>query len=153
MKRGKEKIEVNKVATEEDIRDALHVIEEVYLREKGWIHMMDHQIPEDIDRNGKVSWFICRVRNRPAGVLRLLYDPRLKIPSEYGVTLEKGIDLKELSIQCRFVEIGRFAVKHAYRKNIIVALRLMRSAIREVVMRNYTHFITDVFDRNASTDS
>jgi hypothetical protein len=33
-----------------------------------------------------------------------------------------------------------------YRSKILVALRLMRIAIKEVVERDYTHFITDVFE-------
>ena len=33
-----------------------------------------------------------------------------------------------------------------YRKKILVAIRLMGSSVREVVERNYTHFITDVFE-------
>jgi hypothetical protein len=33
-----------------------------------------------------------------------------------------------------------------YRHNLLVALRLMRISIKEVVERDYTHFITDVFE-------
>jgi hypothetical protein len=33
-----------------------------------------------------------------------------------------------------------------YRKKIFVAIRLMGAAVKEVVERNYTHFITDVFE-------
>ena len=149
--RANEKVDVKKVSAEEDIRDALEVIEEVYLREKGWIHLMDRQIPEDVARDDKVSWFLCRVRGRPAGVLRLVYDPLIDVPAEYGVTLNEGVDLKQLAAAGRFVEIGRFAVRPLFRRNIFVALRLMRSAIREVVERNYTHFITDVFEGEANS--
>jgi hypothetical protein len=151
QKRTYEKVDVKKVSTDEDVRGALEVIEEVYLREKGWIHLLDRQIPEDVARDDRVSWFLCRVRNKPAGVLRLLYDPRIEIPSEYGVMLNDGVDLQKLSAAGRFVEIGRFAVKPVFRRNLFVALRLMRSAIREVVERNYTHFITDVFEGEANS--
>jgi hypothetical protein len=33
-----------------------------------------------------------------------------------------------------------------YRRKFLVAIRLMRIAVREVIERNYTHFITDVFE-------
>ena len=59
--------------------------------------------------------------------------------------------MKEISKTSRFVEIGRFMILPRYRKNILVALRLMRIAIREVVERDYTHFITDVFEGEANS--
>ena len=44
------------------------------------------------------------------------------------------------------MEIGRFMIKSEFRKNPRIALRLMRTATREVLERDYTHFITDVFE-------
>ena len=48
----------------------------------------------------------------------------------------------------RFVDIGRFMIVPAYRRNIRVVMRLMRAAIIEVVGRGYTHFLTDVFEED-----
>jgi hypothetical protein len=62
------------------------------------------------------------------------------------VTLKKEIDLQELARRGRFVDIGRFMILPEYRRKFLVAIRLMRIAVREVIERNYTHFITDVFE-------
>lgn len=125
---------------------AFQVIEQVYLKEKKWIHSVEAEIPEDINNSTEFSWFLATINDRPAGVLRLFYDPPLEFPPDFKVTLNKEIDLQKIAQTCRFVEIGRFMILPRYRKNILVALRLMRIAIREVVERDYTHFITDVFE-------
>lgn len=127
-------------------RQGLQVIEQVYLKEKKWIHHVAAEISEDIGISTKLSWFLATIDDRPAGVLRLLYDPPLEFPPDFKVTLHKEVDLKEISKTSRFVEIGRFMILPRYRKNILVALRLTQIAIREVVERDYTHFITDVFE-------
>jgi hypothetical protein len=46
----------------------------------------------------------------------------------------------------KFVEIGLFMILPKYRKKILVAIRLIGASVQEVVERNYTHFITDVFE-------
>ncbi len=98
-----------------------------------------------IDPVGPYSWFLATVNGQPAGVLRLFYDPPLEMPAEFQVSLHQGVDLKKMAENGRFVEIGRFMILPAYRKKMLVAIRLMGSAVQEVVARNYTHFITDVF--------
>ncbi|HTQ79577.1 MAG TPA: GNAT family N-acetyltransferase [Thermoanaerobaculia bacterium] len=125
--------------------EALQVIEQVYRNEKGWIRDVESEIPQDIEARADQSWYMVSVSGEPAGVIRLLYDPSLEIPEELGVELEPSIDLARLAGSGRFVEIGRFMILPRYRKDIRVALKLMKAAIAEVVERGYTHFITDVF--------
>jgi len=139
-------IQVNKVASRRQVAEALTVVEEVYLREKQWIRSTVDQIPEDIGENRRLSWFLAKVDGRPAGLLRLFYDPQLELPPEFQVTLEAGVNLQALASQGRFVEIGRFMILGEFRRDIGVALRLMRAALKEVVDRDYTHFITDVYE-------
>jgi hypothetical protein len=145
------RISTVKIADAQEIREGLDVIDEVYIKEKNWIPGLGDQIPENIRDIENVSWFLSRVNGKPAGVLRLLYDPAMDVPAACGVSLEPGVDLSKLSEKGRFVEIGRFAVKPCYRRNILVSLRLMVAAIREVVERGYTHFITDVFEGEATS--
>lgn len=140
------RIETVKVMDAATRRQALQVIEQVYLKEKKWIHSVENEIPETIAMSARFSWFLATVNDKPAGVLRLYYDPSLQFPPDFKVTLKQGIDLTEAARNCRFVEIGRFMILPRYRKNIFVALRLMKIALQEVVERDYTHFITDVFE-------
>ncbi len=142
----KTRIKTVKIVDEKSRSEALKVIEKVYLKEKKWISDLQLEIPEDIASSKTFSWFLTYVNYNPSGVLRLFYDPPLELPKDFEVTLEKGIDIEAMSKNARFVEIGRFMVLPRYRRNIMVALRLMRSAIKEVVERDYTHFITDVFE-------
>jgi len=107
---------------------------------------VDPEIPADIAQTNRYSWFLATVNDSPAGVIRLAYDPPLELPPEYQVTLKKEIDLRELARWCRFVDIGRFMILPEYRRKFLVAIRLMGIAVKEVIERNYTHFITDVFE-------
>lgn len=140
------RIETVKVTSPETRKMAIEVLEKVYLREKNWLRSIKSEIAEDVGESERVSWFVATLDGRPAGVLRLFYDPPLEFPEEFQVTLNKDFDLEEVARTCRFVEIGRFAIVPAYRKNIYIALRLMRASIREVVERDYSHFLTDVFE-------
>lgn len=141
-------IEAQKVLTEDDRRQALAVIAEVYLEEKRWIAAVESEISEDIAARTDRSWFLVRVDGLPAGVIRLVYDPPLEMPAEFGVELEPQVDLEGLKRDGRFVDIGRFMIAPRHRRNIRVVLRLMRAAILEVVTRGYTHFLTDVFEND-----
>lgn len=140
------KVKAIKILDEATRQQALKVIRAVYLKEKAWLKSSENEIPDDYQTNQKCSWFLATVNGNPAGVLRLVYDPPLELPAEYDVTLNKDIDMKELEKKCRFVEIGRFMILSKYRRNLLIALRLMRRSIKEVVERDYTHFITDVFE-------
>jgi hypothetical protein len=125
---------------------ALQVIEEVYRNEKGWIADFRREIPVDAGERRDQSWYLVEVGGEPAGAIRLLYDPELELPADYGVQLEPGIDLERLRRAGRFVDIGRFMILPRFRRDVRVALELMKAAIREVVERGYTHFLTDVFE-------
>ncbi len=138
-------ITVMKLRTPIDRRDAAMVMEQVFVREKQWIDGVCDQLPADLD-DSRESWFLARVAGRPAGVMRLLYDPSFALPDAFQVRLEPGVDLERVQASGRFAEIGRFMILPKYRRQYLVALRLMRSATTEVVERGYTHFITDVFE-------
>lgn len=139
-------ITVSKIVTAEDRERGLAVVEAVYLQEKRWIQSAGSEIPGDAPTRPDQSWFLVSVGDEPAGVIRLVYDPPLDLPAEYGVVLEPGVDIDGLRRQGRFVDIGRFMIVPRYRRNIRVVLRLMRAAILEVAERGYTHFLTDVFE-------
>ncbi len=140
------KIETTKIDDAAKRAMAFQVIEKVYLAEKKWINSVESEIPSDIADSEKWSWFLATVNGRPAGVLRLQYDPSLEVPAEFEMKLNDNVDIARMASMGRFVEIGRFMILPRYRKNIFVALRLMRIATQEVVAREYTHFITDVFE-------
>ena len=139
------KVETVKILDETSRQQAFEIIEAVYLKDKNWIRSVEDEIPTDIADSDKFSWFLAKVNDKPAGVLRLCYDPSLEFPPDFQVTLKNGLDLQAIRETCRFVEIGRFMILPRYRKNVFVALRLMRAAMQEVVGRDYTHFLTDVF--------
>lgn len=141
-------VTARRVVSSADRDKALAVIEAVYRREKQWIADASAELPRDLGEPGGAadrSWFLVTVNGRPAGVIRLVYDPPLELPAELGVTLEPDVDVAKLQRRGRFVDIGRFMIVPRYRRNIRVVLRLMRAAIVEVVERGYTHFLTSVF--------
>lgn len=140
------RIETCKVIDDRTRSQAFRVIERVYHQEKNWVHAVEREIPADIAESTRYSWFLATVNDSPAGVIRLAYDPPMELPPEYQVTLKKEIDLQDLARRGKFVDIGRFMILPEYRRKFLVAIRLMRIAVQEVIERNYTHFITDVFE-------
>jgi hypothetical protein len=138
-------IVARKILTGADRDRALTVVEAVYEREKRWIADAGAEVPPDAGTLADRSWFLVTVNGRPAGVIRLVYDPPLELPAELDVRLEPDVDIESLKRRGRFVDIGRFMIVPRYRRNIRVVLRLMRAAIFEVVERGYTHFLTSVF--------
>lgn len=144
-------IQVIKVTDAITREQALHVVEKVYLQEKNWIRLPENEIAPDIGASTKYSWFLACVNSQPAGVIRLVYDPSLEFPPELEVTLNDDVDLAKMAQNCRIVDIGRFMILPDYRKNIRVVLRLIRAAIKEVVERGYTHFLTDVFETDPNS--
>ncbi len=142
-------VTVSRIESAGDRAAALEVIKSVFCVEKNWISTVQHQIPDDLSENMGVSWFLAKINGSPAGVLRLLYDPSFDIPVEYDVKFMPGIDVEGLKSAGKYVEIGRFMILEEFRKNPRVALRLMRAATAEVIERDYTHFITDVFEGEA----
>lgn len=141
-------VTAQKILTPGDRERALEVIEAVYRDEKQWIESSSAEISGDIASRQDQSWFLVSADGEPAGVIRLVYDPPLEMPAEYGVTLEPEVDLEGLKRGGRFVDIGRFMIVPRYRRNIRVVMKLMRAAIVEVVGRGYTHFLTDVFEND-----
>ncbi|MBD3277841.1 MAG: GNAT family N-acetyltransferase [Candidatus Aegiribacteria sp.] len=137
---------------EPSLRDeVLEVIQEVYIQEKNWVKDPQQEIEKNLKGNDRVSWFLARYEGVPVGALRLFYDPPLQMPDEFEVTLNSDIDVEKLAGEGRFVDIGRFMIMPRYRSKLIIAIRLMKSAIQEVVERDYTHFITDVFEGEATS--
>lgn len=135
-----------KILTPEARRRAMPVIEEVYLREKSWIDDPAAEIPPAPGAVADRSWFLVSVDGEAAGVVRLLYDPSLEMPAELGLTLDREVDLDAFRRGSRVVEVGRLMILPSFRRNVRVVLSLMKAAVREVVDRGYTHFITDVFE-------
>jgi hypothetical protein len=139
-------VTVSRVEGAGDRAGALEVVRQVFCVEKNWISTVQDQIPDELSQEHGITWFLAKVNAQPAGVLRLLYDPSLNLPEEYEVQFSPGVDAETLKSAGRYVEIGRFMILPAYRRNPRVALRLMRAATAEVLERDYTHFITDVFE-------
>lgn len=127
-------------------RAALEVVQQVYQQEKGWLADADGEIPVAALGSSTASWFLARIGDEPAGVVRLAYDPSLELPAGAGLELDAGIDLVELASTGRFVEIGRLMIAPRFRSRATVVLALMRAALAEVVERRYTHLLTVVFE-------
>lgn len=139
-------ITVSKVLSHLDRLQTAEVIDKVFVREKQWIRGGDEEVPEELASNHEFSWFIARVGERAAGVMRLHYDPSLELPESCQMRLVPGIDMDVVKAAGRYVEIGRFMILPEFRRQYLVALRLMHAATAEVIERDYTHFITDVFE-------
>jgi hypothetical protein len=142
-----DRITVLRAKSEADRQRALEVLSATYRDEKGWV--LDERrmfTPDDLLRPD-VSWFVVCVSDRPVGVLRVLYAPPLDQYREYGLRpVEGNLDIEKLLKESRIAEIGRFAVLPEHRKNINVVTALMRSAATETLQRDFTHYITDIFE-------
>ncbi|MEM7051079.1 MAG: GNAT family N-acetyltransferase [Acidobacteriota bacterium] len=143
---SRREVSVVKILNPSDRADAVAVVEQVFQQEKQWIRRADDEIPRDLESNVRSSWFLCRVGDEPAGVIRLFYDPPLEAPPELDFKFERDIDFDRVLEGRRFADIGRFMILPKYRRRIEVALQLMKVAVAETVERGYTHFITDVFE-------
>lgn len=136
-----------RVADEATRRAVVRVLRATYLCEKRWVKSPSAQIPRPDLTRADISWFLALVRGRPAGVLRVLYDPPLAEYAKYGFKLlDSAPNIEEFVRSNRVAEIGRFAVLPRYRGKFIIAAELMRAATEETVARGYTHFVTDVFE-------
>ncbi|MDP9121091.1 MAG: GNAT family N-acetyltransferase [Acidobacteriota bacterium] len=138
-------IAAKRVVSSVDRESALQVVEAVYRHEKRWLDDTAAEMPLDLTAPDGRSWFLVTVGGKAAGVIRLVYDPSLEVPAEYGVTLEPDVDIEGLKQRGRFVDVGRLMIIPRYRRNVRVVLELMRAASVEVVERGYTHFLTTVF--------
>jgi hypothetical protein len=128
-------------------QQALAVMRATYRDEKNWIEADDRLVlQEDMD-DPAVSWYVARLEGLPVGVLRVLYEPPLDLYAQYGFKpVNSALDLDAFVRNNRIAEIGRFAVSSEHRSNILVAAALMREAVAETIRREFTHYITDVFE-------
>lgn len=141
------RIRARRVETEADRLRALEILRITYQEEKAWVADAQSQFPESDLARTDVSWFIATSRDEPLGVLRVLYDPPIAQYLKYGLSpIERGLKIEEMIANERIAEIGRFAVRPNLRSHLLVASRLMGAATREVVQRQYTQLITDVFE-------
>jgi len=136
-----------RVVDEAGRRQALDVLRATYLGEKRWISDPEAQAPPADLARSDIAWFVASVHGRPAGVLRVLYDPPLAQYAKYRLKLvDPAVRVEDFIRQHRIAEIGRFAVMPRFRGRLTVAAALMRAATTDTVARGYTHFVTDVFE-------
>jgi len=141
---------VQRVADEAGRQQVIEVLRATYLREKRWVSDPETQIPPEDLQCDDISWFVVSRRSRPAGVLRVRYDPPVAAYAKYGFKLlDPNLPVESFLREHRIAEIGRFAVVPRYRRRFMVAAALIRAACGETVERGYTHFITDVFEDEA----
>lgn len=125
---------------------AIEVMRATYQQEKNWITRDEKLFPDDELGNPQVSWFVVLEGERPIGTLRVLYDLPLETYREYGFKTLGGLDVEEFVRRNRIAEIGRFAVLPEFRRHMVVVGALMRAASLETIVREYTHYVTDIFE-------
>lgn len=126
--------------------DALSIVQQVYQQEKGWVANADGEFPESALSSPTSNWFLARLGDEAAGVVRLTYDPSFELPQAAGLEIDPGVDLARLTASGRFAEVGRLMIAPRFRARTAVVLALMRAALAEVVQRGYTHLLTVVFE-------
>lgn len=140
-------ISVRKITSDADRQVALDVLKATYKEEKHWIEDDDRLFNRSELSDDKVVWFVALHRDRPVGVVRVLYEPPLELYEEYGMQqIGPEIDVQAFIDNNRIAEIGRLAVIPEYRRHKVIALSLMRDATRETIRQGYSHFVTDVFE-------
>lgn len=138
---------VSRVEHPADRDAALRVLRATYQDEKQWVRDAEGQLPLDDLASDRVSWFLARRGVAPVGVLRIFYNPPVQQYRAYQVKLlQPDLDVDRFLQSARIAEIGRFAIVPRYRRNLLLAVALMRAATRETIERGFTHFITDVFE-------
>ena len=143
------KISVMRVVTMQARGQALEVLRSTYQNEKAWVERAETQFPAADLESPVISWFLAIRRGHPAGVLRVYYEPPLGQYQAYKVTLlDPRVDVDQFLRSNRIAEIGRFAIIPAYRRNLLLAVALMRAATHETLERGFTHYITDVFEND-----
>ena len=138
-----------RIATESERQLALKVLKATYQEEKAWVVDAESVFPASDLEADNVSWFLATSRHKPVGVLRVVYDPPIEQYLAYGpkpIDISADLKVEEFIKSERIAEIGRFAVVPERRNGVGVVLSLMRTATREVVAREYTQLITDVFE-------
>lgn len=122
------------------------VLAATYQREKNWVAEAASQFPlADVGR-GDTAWFLAEADGRPAGVVRLLYDPPLADYARHGLRmLDPAIRVEDFIGRKGLAEVGRFAVLPGCRRHVLVAATLMRAVTIDSLERGVTHLVTDVF--------
>jgi len=139
--------EVERVVDEAARTKVVAVLRTTYLEEKRWVSDPASQAPAEDLQQHAISWFVATVKGRPAGVVRVLYDPPLAQYAKYGLKpIDPGLQVEDFIRTNRIAEIGRFAVVPEFRAHFMVAASLIRAAAGETMRRGYTHFVTDVFE-------
>ena len=143
----KQELRVTRIKDDAGRQKALRVMRSTYRDEKHWISTDDKLVSLEELQDPSVSWFVAELKGEPQGVLRVLYAPPLNLYAAYGFKLvANNLDLDAFIQNNRIAEIGRFAVVPNQRGNMFVSAALMREAVAETVQRNFTHYITDVFE-------
>ncbi|MFM1815634.1 MAG: hypothetical protein RLZ98_2329 [Pseudomonadota bacterium] len=140
-----------RVENEEQRQKALAVLKATYQEEKAWVLDAESVFPEADLSDAKISWFLATARGKPVGVLRVVYDPPIEQYIAYApkpIDFASDINIADFVRNERIAEIGRFAVVPERRNGVGVVLSLMRAATREVVAREYSQLITDVFEND-----
>ncbi len=142
--------EVRRIQTDADLAEALSVLDEVYRREQGWVADAGKLLSVEALSPGRGAWYVAVRDGRGVGVVRLLFDLPLDRWREYPLAgLVEWSQLEALVAAGRIAELGRFAVRPAFRRHSGVAVSLLREALTEVVRRGGTHLLTDVFEGGA----
>ena len=80
------------------------------------------------------------------------FDLPLEAASQYDYEmLDNGLNVEEFIKNNKIAEIGKFAIKRKYRRRISCVMMLIKAAAYETVKREYTHFVTEVFDGEATS--
>jgi hypothetical protein len=140
-------IQVWRIETEPHRQLALAVMRAIYRDEKNRVRDDENLVAVAEITDPCISWFVVTSDGRPAGVVRVLYEPPQDLYQTYGLEfLDRDTDLDRLLRRGRIAETGRFAVLPEHRRSVLVAVALMRAAARETVQRHFIHCITDVFE-------
>ena len=140
-------IQTLRIENEHGRQLALEVMRAIYRDEKNWVQADEKLVAEEEIKDPNISWFVVISDGRPAGVVRVLYEPPVDLYHSYGMKfIDQGEDVEALLRRSRIAEVGRFAVLPEHRRGVLVAVALMRAAARETVERQFTHYITDVFE-------
>jgi hypothetical protein len=136
------------LATTPEIReDALKVIHEIYIKEKNWVQSVDEVFPEEDLTNSDLAWFVVYSEDKPAGILRIMYNLPVHLYKQYDFKLTvKGFDVETFLQHNKIAEIGRFAIIRRYQRRISVLSALMNAAAEHTLNRGYNHYVTDVFE-------
>jgi hypothetical protein len=136
-----------RVETEEQRKLSLEVLKGVHVQEKAWAPSEVVLVPKSDLGAPSLSWFVACVRDKPVGVVRVLYELPLDLYEGYALeALDPDLAADHFLRSNRVAEVGRFAVLPAFRGELMVAAVLMRAAATETFARGYTHFVTDVFE-------